>query len=130
MYHLKDRIKKANTELNSNNEFIVECAMHFIFDGAHGSLCPADVLYHGDYEFGTVVNRYQVKEYIKNKPWDVYDNLHIGPLFLRPHARYSTKDIVNESRRRTMTVYWPKLEADIKYIDRRFNNYVSRYRRK
>lgn len=125
-FWLADRIKQANKELNSNEEIINKFVDRIIFQGVKNDVPAADCIYHGNFEYGIAVNKKQILKYIKKKyvTWAFYDRLHIGPLFLRPHARYIGKEIKNEIRHMKMDVYWPKLSADLAYIDEHFDCYT------
>lgn len=121
-YKLHDRIQKANEELNESKEFILKVIEHCVFVGTRENAIPIDCLYHGDYEFGTVATVKQITKHIKRKNWDFVQNLHIGPLHLRPHARYVDKPVVNERRRNTLECDWVNLPQDIDYISKRYDS--------
>lgn len=119
---LADRIKEANDELNKDKDFIWKIVERCVFIGAVQDAPEADALYHGDYEFGMVVSKKQVKKHIYRKTWDYLNNLHIGPLHIRPSARYIGREIVSEKRRQRVELFWPNLKDDIDYIARRYDN--------
>lgn len=118
---LADRIKEANDELNKDKNFIIKVVEHCVFKGAVPGALEADYLYHGDYEFGLAVSKSQVIKHIKRKNWDYMNNLHIGPLHIRPSARYIGREIVSEIRRHRVECFWPNLKEDIDYIARRYD---------
>ena len=118
---LHDRIKEANEELNRDKDFIMTVIEHCVFVGTIPDADPADCLYHGNYEFGVVATRKQIEKHIYRKNWQWINNLHIGPLHLRPHARYVNKDIRSEKKRQTLECYWPNLAADIDWIAHRYD---------
>ena len=95
-YQLSTAIKLANTELNSDPEKLVQIIDRLVFKGWNEDAQVADAIYHGDIFNGVVATRTQVMKHIRNKYWDYYDNLHVGPIFLRPHARYIGTEIKSE----------------------------------
>ena len=119
---LAQRIKEANDELNKDRDFILKVVNRCVFDGAIEDAPRADAIYHGDYEFGMLVSKKQVEKHIKRKTWDYLNNLHIGPLHLRPSARYIGREIVSEKRRHRLECFWPHLKDDIDYIARRYDD--------
>ena len=112
-YTLEERIKKANDELNANKYFIRDFIDHCMFIGVMENPVIADFVYHGEDEFGYAVSREKMLEYAKKMNWDYYNNLHIGPLFFRCHARYLDKPIKNEKSRMKVDVWWPNLLVHI-----------------
>ncbi len=120
---LKDRIKKANIELN-NLEIIHRVCDRALFQGVRDDVPPADAIYHGDYEHGSVASRVQIELYLDDKNWLYAENLHCGPLFLRPHARYVDVEIKKPIQRQKVVLYWPNMPKDIAYISKRYNDYI------
>lgn len=123
-YQLRLDIKKANTELNSNPELLEKIIDRLLFTGWNKDVLPADAIYHGDIYEGVIVTRTQVMKYMRYKFWDYYDNLHIGPIFLRPHARYIGCEVKNEYYRHKIDGFWTNMLADMKYISRKFFSYT------
>lgn len=119
---LAERIKQANDELNEKNQFIWAVVEKCVFDGFVENAPRADAIYHGDYKFGEAITRRQMQKYIMRKDWNFLNNLHIGPLLLRPCGRYIGKAVVNEKRRQRLECYWPHLKDDIDYIARRYDD--------
>ncbi|MCQ2800969.1 MAG: hypothetical protein MJ216_03345, partial [Bacilli bacterium] len=117
---LKDRIKKANQELNNSTEFIVTFFTHVLFRGNNPNAKQIDYLYVGAVVNGFFASRYELCFYVKRDVWGLYDNLHVGPVLLRPGARYANKRISSQETRNRMIVYWPKLEKDIEFIQKHF----------
>ena len=118
---LAERIKEANTELNSNMDFILEIMNRCVFKGAREEFLEADCVYFGDKDYGEVATK---KQFIKNtmrRGFDYFDHLHIGPILLRPHSRYVKKDISYQRNRDRIVCYWPHLREDIEYMSKRFN---------
>lgn len=118
----KSRILAANEELNDNTELIKEVVKRVVFQGVSEESHPAEYLYFGDEQFGTLISANQIYKYIDRKPhnWDFYENIHIGPLVLRPHGRYAHKEVVSEKRRNEVQCNWPNLHADLLYIEKRY----------
>jgi len=121
-YLLDNRIKEANDELNSDIDRIYQVLERCVFAGAKEEFPRADALYHGDVSFGVVATEKQVRKHIYRKNWKWMDALHIGPLMLRPHARYIGVEIASEKRRHTIECHWSNLAADIAYISKRYDN--------
>lgn len=129
-YQLRYQIKEANNELNSDPEILMKIINRMIFQGWDNNAIPADAIYHGTMYSGIVVTKKQVTKYICNKFWDYYDNLHIGPIFLRPHARYIGKEIKHEFSRHKIDGFWSGLFADMKYISQKYFSYTPLNKRK
>lgn len=129
-YQLSTAIKEANTELNSNQEILTKLIDRMVFTGWDENAPKADALYHGDLFNGVLVTRTQVMKHIKNKDWDYYDNLHVGPIFLRPHARYIGTEIKSEFSRHKIDGFWSNLLADVKYISQKYFSYTPLNKRK
>jgi len=120
-YLYKEKIKEANIELNANKGFVKRVIRRCIFIGTNEEHDEADVLYDGDVNYGVSINQKQLYKYLETKSWSYINNLHIGPLHLRPHARYVGKENVSNENRRKIEFYWPYLLEDMRYISRRFN---------
>lgn len=117
---LRDKIAEANEELNRSHEFTLKVMDRVIFQGILADAKPAQYIYHGSMSEGILVSRDQVRKYFERKNFDFLENLHIGPLLLRPHARYAGKKIENETSRRELVFYWPNFRVDLEYIDKRY----------
>lgn len=120
-YLLHDRIAKANKEFQ-DIDLIMKVIERCVLFGTKKNAIRIDGLYHGDFEFGTVATTKQIIKHLKRKNWDYLQNLHIGPLQLRPHARYVGTEIKNEKRRQTIECYWTNLLSDIDYISKRYDS--------
>ena len=118
---LRDRIKEANYELNTDMDFIEEVIDRCIFKGTKEDNIEADCIYFGDKDYGVVATKGQFIKNTHRRGFDFYDHLHIGPILLRPDARYVDKDIVSERKRNRIVAYCPKLREDIEYMSKRFN---------
>ncbi len=123
-YRLSTHIKKANDELNNNYELLVNLMDRMLFKGWDKNAIPAYAIYHGDLYSGTIVTRTQVMKYIRDKDWNYYDNFHIGPIFLRPHARYIGKEIKSVFSQHKIDGFWPNLLADMNYISKKYFSYT------
>jgi len=113
---LEKAFKFSNQELNANRKAMIELVDRFLFKGSHEEYIPADYLYYGDINNGTVISRTQVMKHLEFKDWDFYEAIHIGPVLFRPHARYYKKEIKHESYRARVEFYWPNLHEDINYM--------------
>ncbi len=117
---LKDRIMQANEELNRDKETMQKIIYRLIFKGVCDAAAEANYIYHGSLSDGVLISKRQIEKYINKKDFTFLANLHIGPLLLRPHARYAGVPVKNEVSRREITFYWPNFRADLEYIDKRF----------
>ena len=118
---LEERIKYANKELNRDIDFIFKAVERFVFMGSSPDYTPADCIYFGDVDNGSVASKRQFIRFVEQRGYSYYDNLHIGPFLLRPEARYVGKEITNEEKRHLIVAYMPKLREDVEYMSRRFN---------
>lgn len=118
---LKERIEKANEELNANKNLIAAIIDRCVILGTLENAIPIDGLYFGDFRFGIIATTSQIKKHISRKDWDWMKNLHIGPIQIRPHARYIGKPIKNPSSRDKVECYWANLSSDIDYISSRYD---------
>ena len=118
---LHTHIDKANEELNGKFEIIMETFNRVLFQGVDITAQSAEYIYYGTVDYGIIVSKKQLESHLKTKEWGWYDNLHIGPILLKPHARYANKAVVDDYRRHQVTFYWPKMQADMVYIGKRYN---------
>lgn len=118
---LDSRIQEANEELNSTKELVLKVIERCLITGTLEKAIPIDCIYFGDYRFGEVATARQITTHVKRKSWHWMKNLHIGPIQLRPHARYYNKEIKSEKRRQKLECYWANLSSDISYISSRYD---------
>lgn len=121
MNELSTRIAEANEELNYRKELVLDVMYHCVFQGADEDNPIVDAIYFGTPEYGIVTTKKQILSHIRKRNFSFYDNLHIGPLLLRPHSRYSNTEVVDERNRNRIIAYWPNLNADLDYISKRYN---------
>lgn len=125
VYHrYKKYIDEANKELNNNKEFVIKFVTRVMFQGVDPNERIADYLFFGYVDLGgEVVSREKLLSYIMHKNssnWDFKKTIHIGPISLRPHARYAHTAIRNEMSRHKMNCEWDDLLADLAYIVKRY----------
>ena len=118
---LQDRIRKANDELNYRKELVLKTIYHCVFKGAKATNPEIDAIYFGTKDFGVMASKKQILTHIRKRNFGFFENLHIGPLLLRPDARYVGKEITDERKRNRIVLYWPNLNADIEYISKRYD---------
>lgn len=118
---LGSRIKEANSELNFSKEFVLQVVRRCVFKGSNKQNLEADAIYFGDVNFGCIATSNQIYKHIRKRDFDWIDNLHIGPLLLRPDARYSDREIIDERKRQRIVLYWPNLGSEIEFISKRYN---------
>ena len=124
-YNLRFQIEEANKELN-DVDVIKAVTDRVLFQGVNNEVPAADAIYHGTFEYGVTVNKKQIMKYIIKKAlrWHYYNSLHIGPFFIRPHARYIGTEIKNPKSRSMIDLHWPRLSVDFEYIARNFDSYT------
>ena len=118
---LSQRIKEANEELNQSKEFVLKVLERCLISGVCEGATRIDGLYFGDEKNGQIVTRNMLIHYIEKSDWSWTENLHIGPMHIRPNARYAHEEIKSELKRSRTYIYWPNLSADIAYVARKFN---------
>ena len=117
---LEERIKEANEELNDNKETINAVIDRAMFQGIDPCARHADYIYHGSRLDGVLISQNQIYKYVNKKKFNFISHLHIGPLIIRPHARYAHKPIEKKESRDMLTLYWPNFRVDLEYINTRF----------
>ncbi len=121
-FWLRDLIKEANAEINGKPEVVMEIIDRVMFQGVDKNAPKADYIYCGDLEYGLAISRDQVYKYLSSKSFTFIENLHIGPILIKPHARYVDRPITNDYARHKVDFYWPKLNEDVRYIYKRYTN--------
>lgn len=118
---LEKQIKEANEELNSRKDLINLVLERCVFQGIDCKARHAEYIYHGSRSDGIIISQNQINKYVEKKRFDYINHLHIGPLLLRPHARYAHGNYVfKEESRSQLTLYWPNFRVDLEYINKRF----------
>ena len=116
-----ERIKEMNEKFNESKDFIIKFADRVLFQGVNELAIPADIIYHGDEDFGVFMSKNQFIRHLEIRKWDYYTSVvHIGPFVLRPRARYPGREIKNDDFRHRVVVNYPKLVNDIMYIFKRY----------
>ena len=128
-YRLRIQIKEANQELNNDHDILINILDRMLFQGWDENAIPAYAIYHGDIYGGVVMTRKQFIKWIKNKDWNYYDNLHVGPIFLRPHARYIGTEVKSVFSQHKIDGFWSKMLADMKYISGKYFSYTPMNKR-
>ena len=118
---LGSRIAEANAELNCNLDVVLKVVERCVFKGSDPGNIEADAIYFGNKYYGTIATKNQIYKHVRRRSFDYYDNLHIGPLLIRPDARYVDRDITYERKRNRIVAYWPNLSADVEYIANRYD---------
>lgn len=122
---LGKRLEEANDELNSD-EFVWSIINHVAFQGVNPNVPAADAIYFGDVEYGVIATVKQFKKRFARSDgrWRFFHNLHVGPIFIKPAARYAGTEIKEEERRHKVICEWFRLREDIEYISKRYDNYT------
>ena len=110
-----------NKELNANKQFVKAVIERCLFKGTWEGNIEADYIYHGDVNYGVVCSKAQIMKHVDKRTWEYMDNLHIGPIQFRPHARYINDRIKKEEYRWKVDFWWAKLSADLEYIAERYD---------
>ena len=118
---LDKRIKDLNKEFNSNKDFVKAVIERLMFKGGQEDNIEADFIYHGDIHYGVICSKSQIFKHVDHRDWDFMDNLHIGPIQFRPHARYVDGDTKKEKSRWKIDFWWATLAADLDYIAERYD---------
>ena len=120
-FHYREELQKLNEELNKNKEFVKKFVDRAMFQGVNSLANRADYIYHGDPDYGIFLSRYQLLNRIETKNFSfMTECVHIGPLVLRPHARYSNKTVRNDQSRHIVEASYPKIVQAIMYIFPRY----------
>ena len=118
-----ERIRQMNNAFNKSKNFIKAFADRVMFQGVDPEADRAEVLYHGDVDYGVFIGRSQMLKHIDHKSWFYMDKcVHIGPFVIRPKARYSNGEIKNEGSRHVINVSYPRLIYDMEYIAKQYSN--------
>lgn len=116
-FHYKEELSKLNEELNKDKEFVKKFVDRAMFQGINHLANRADYIYHGDPEYGAFISRYQLMQRIEKKNYGfMTECVHIGPLVIRPHARYSNKAVRNDENRQRVEVGYPKIVQEIMFV--------------
>ena len=107
--------------MNWNKEFVFKTIYRCLIQGISDDYPMIDAIYFGTKDYGITCTRKQILTHIRRRNFSYFENLHIGPLLLRPHSRYSGTDIKSERNRERIVAYWPNLNADINYIANRYD---------
>ncbi len=121
MVKYQKEISDANYELNCNKYNVIKTVRKCLFDDFdyHHDL-GVDYIYHGDTHFGVLVSMKQIVHYLNTRSFHFYKNLHIGPLLIRPEARYVDGKTRHEHKRHQIQLYWPKMSEDLYYISQKY----------
>lgn len=120
----KERISEANIELNKDIDFVKEVVTRLVFKGANEDNIEADAIYFGDQEEGVLATKRQILKNLQRRPFDFYENLHIGPILIRPDSRYVDKEIADKKKRLRIIAYWPHLQSEIDFVSKRYDYWI------
>jgi hypothetical protein len=116
-----ERIRALNDAFNRSKDFIKKFADRVMFQGVNPLAMPADVIYHGNEEFGLYMSKYQFMRHVERKTWSYMEfSVHVGPFVIRPKARYPGREIKNDENRRIVVVNYPRIMNDIPWIRNRY----------
>ena len=116
-----EQVKKVNAAFNKSIDFIKEFADRVMFKGVNPDAEAADVLYHGDEDYGSFISRNQLMRHLERRNYNfMTQNVHIGPFIVRPKARYPGREIKNNDHRNKIVVSFPRLLNEVMYISGRY----------
>lgn len=121
-HEYKDKISESNKILNSDKSFLEKFLERVIFKGNYVDLPAAEFVYFGDENYGTLCSKRQLLTYVKNKYFGWYQNPHIGPILMRPYARYVNGNGMHPEKRSIICFEWVGLEKDMRYISERYDD--------
>ena len=110
-------IKEINVELN-NNLILRKCLLRFVFCGIEGRTTFSDYIYHGNENYGVLVEKDELINYVLNKSYFYYKNIHIGPLVIQPYLRDVKRKSKNVFKRNIVQVKWYYLLSDLEKINK------------
>jgi len=122
MSMFKEEIQKANFALNRDKEIILETLDRVIFQGNNKNIPAADFIYMGDDNMGVLCSRGQIRKHVMRKSFTFYQTPHIGPMVVRPYARYANGDGKYPEKRFIICFDWTNLEKDFGYISERYDD--------
>lgn len=117
---LEKLIPDANYELNRDHALINKFIQRVMFQGIDETAQEAGYIYFGSPEYGQIVSKRQIFAYSNSRSWQHFNCLHIGPIFFKPHARYSKGKIKSVVMREKVDCYWPNFAEDLDRIGKRF----------
>ena len=122
-FKYSQEIKEINDAFNYSKNFIKAFAERVMWKGVRKESDPAEVLYHGDLDYGFFITRSEFRRHIDKKSWEYMERcVHVGPFVIRPKARYATCEVKNPEFRNCVTVSYPRLIFDMEYIYKIYNS--------
>lgn len=112
-----DYILRLNEALNSDRFVVRDFVKRVVFEGNDILKQNADYIYHGDIEEGEICSKESVLQYVKRKTFSRLINVHIGPIMIRPYARYLSGVETHPEKRHQVTFEWNRMEWDFEYIN-------------
>lgn len=122
MSTFKAEIEAANISLNKNKGLILDMLDRVIFQGNYTDLPAADFVYKGDDEMGVLCSRNQIRKHAMRKSFTFYKTPHIGPMLIRPYARYVNGNGKYPEKRFIICFDWAELDRDMDYISERYGD--------
>ena len=114
---IKDRIKKANEELNKKS-IIRECLRRFLFRGTEARRIEVDALVFGSADYFVFATKEEIEKHVLSKRYGHIRTLHIGPMTLRPYIRDAKRQSKYPEKRTRAQIKWHYLLSDIEQIMR------------
>ena len=111
-------VEQLNLKLNSNRFFVRDFVKRVVFDGNDPFKPSADFIYHGDIEEGEICSKEAMLAYCKRKTFHRLINVHIGPVMIRPYARYTSGVETYPEKRQKVAFEWSRIGWDIMYINK------------
>lgn len=111
-----DFIKEINDAFKDKN-IIYQSLIRTVFNGSEGRSSYADYIYHGNENYGILVSKTRLINYVLNKSYDYYRNIHIGPLVLQPYLRDIKRKSKNQFKKHIIQVKWYYLLSDLEKLN-------------
>ena len=120
MHKYEERIKKLNKELNAKPSFVKKFLNRIMFKGTHEEYPEAEFIYLGGVRHGIIVSKDQIMKHFARKQYPMIKIPHIGPIGLRPHARYIDSEVFDVKRRETIDFCWFEMAGELELISEKY----------
>lgn len=122
IHEYKNEIQESNRLLSQNKSLLEDFLERVMFQGNYKDLPGAEYIYFGDENYGTLCSKKQILTHVKRKYFGWYQSPHIGPVLMRPYARYINGDGKYPEKRSLICFEWVGLEKDMRYISERYDD--------
>lgn len=109
---MKERIKKANEELNTS-KIITEVFYRAAIRGNEYRSNAVDYFYYGDDKYGIYVSKEELLSFILRKKHFAFNTIHIGPMTIQPYLRDVERKSRNTFKRDFVQIKWHYFLTDM-----------------